>query len=87
MIFSSPNTNYVSGAGTWGLQGIVKIDLFKKDYVLFVTYGQKQGVHRFSDIINEDGTLFWQSQPSQKISDKVIQELINSKNNNIYISF
>ena len=83
--FFSPDTNYVSGAGTWGLQGIVKIDLFKKDYVLFVTYGQKQGEHRFSDIINEDGTLFWQSQPSQKISDKVIQELINSKNNNIYL--
>lgn len=83
--FFSPNTNYTPGTGTWGLQGIVKIDLLKKDYVLFVTYGQKQGEHKFSDVINNDGTLFWQSQPSQKINDRVIQELINSQNNNIFL--
>lgn len=83
--FFSPCTNYTSGAGTWGLQGIVKIDLLKSDFVLFVTYKEKQNEYKFNDFLNEDGNLFWCSQPKQRIKDKVIQELINSKNNNIYL--
>ena len=83
--YFSPNSNFTQGAGTWGLQGIVKIDPNKGDYVLFVTYGREQSGFKFKEGISEEGYFEWQSQPSQKIQDRVIQELINSKNNHIYL--
>ncbi|MGN1222788.1 MAG: DNA-directed RNA polymerase subunit alpha C-terminal domain-containing protein [Christensenellales bacterium] len=81
----SPDTNFTQGNGTWGLQGIVRIQPDLADYVLFVTYGREQSGHKFDETIHSNGTFEWQSQPSQRISDKVIQELIHSENNSIYL--
>lgn len=73
----SPDTKFTPQAGTWGLQGIVKIPNREGDFVFFVTYGNKQADHEFDESISEDGVLSWQSQPSQGLSDKVIKSLIN----------
>lgn len=81
----SPNTNFTQGNGTWGLQGIIRIRPDLADYVLFVTYGREQSGHKFDETIHSDGTFEWQSQPSQRISDRIIQELIHSENNSIYL--
>ena len=72
----SPNTVFTPQAGTWGLQGIVKIPDREGDFVFFVTFGQEQGDHAFDESITTDGVLSWQSQPSQKLTDNVIQKFI-----------
>ncbi len=61
----SPETTFTPQAGTWGLQGIIKIPNREDDFVFFVTYGQSQGDHEFDEGITQDGVLSWQSQPSQ----------------------
>ncbi len=38
----SPNTTFVPQAGTWGLQGIVRVPDHLGDYVFFVTFGQSK---------------------------------------------
>ncbi|MDB4664170.1 DUF3427 domain-containing protein [bacterium] len=72
----SPETTFTPQAGTWGLRGIIKIPNTEGDYVFLVTYGQTQGDHDFDEGITEDGVLSWQSQPSQDLQSRVIQQLI-----------
>lgn len=63
-------------SGRWGITGIVRIN-DTGNRVFFVTFGQSQSGHDFDESISDDGVLTWQSQPKQKLSDPVIQELIN----------
>jgi len=49
----SPETAFVPQAGTWGLQGIIKVPERKGDWVFFVTFGQEQGDHVFDESITE----------------------------------
>jgi hypothetical protein len=54
----SPGTPFHAGAGTWGLQGIVPVSSGStKDFVFFVTFGQKQSGHVFDEMITGDGIL------------------------------
>lgn len=80
-------TPFTIGAGNWGLHGLVKIPKRKKDYVFFVTFGQKQLGHDFDESITEDGILTWQSQPKQTLDNKVIKQLISHNHlvDNIYL--
>ncbi|MCY7484783.1 DUF3427 domain-containing protein [Paenibacillus alvei] len=82
-----PTSKFRSGTGTWGIQGIVKVPNREADYVFFVTFGQKQDTHSFVEAITSDGVLTWQSQPSQTLHDKRIQDFINHDhtNNNIHL--
>jgi hypothetical protein len=73
----SPQTTFTPQAGTWGLQGIIKIPNREKDYVFIVTYGQSQGEHNFDEGITDDGVLSWQSQPKQDFNNKTIFDLVN----------
>lgn len=84
----SPHTHYTPQAGTWGLQGIVKIS-DTKDYIFYVTIGSQQGEHVFEEGITEDGILTWQSQPRQNLNSKTIASFINHNHdlNNIYLFF
>lgn len=72
----SPGTTFTPQAGTWGLQGIVRVPDREGDWVFFVTFGQQQGDHAFDESVTDDGVLSWQSQPSQRLDDKVIRALI-----------
>ncbi|OSZ65923.1 DUF3427 domain-containing protein [Hydrogenophaga sp. IBVHS2] len=72
----SPNTKFIPQAGTWGLQGIVRVPARQGDWVFFVTFGKEQGEHVFDESITTDGVLSWQSQPSQRLDDPVVRELI-----------
>ncbi|MBA9027603.1 DUF3427 domain-containing protein [Peribacillus huizhouensis] len=80
-------TPFTIGAGNWGLHGLVKIPKRKKDFVFFVTFGQKQLGHDFDESITEDGILTWQSQPKQTLDNKVIKQLISHNHliENIYL--
>ena len=73
----SPNTTFVPQAGTWGLQGIVRVPDHLGDYVFFVTFGQSQGAHVFEESVTEDGVLTWQSQPRQSLTDPIIRRLVS----------
>ena len=73
----SPDTIFSQGAGTWGNHGIIPIPNRDNDFVFIVTYGQKIGGHTFDEGITSDGVLSWQSQPSNKLTDKRIQTVIN----------
>jgi len=73
----SPDTVFTSGAGSWGLHGIVKIPERPGSYVFFVTFGRSQGGFDFEESITEDGVLTWQSQPRQRLVDATIQDLIH----------
>ena len=83
----SPHTRFSPGSGTWGLQGIVEIPDKQGDFVFFVTFGQQQAGHIFDEWITEDGVISWQSQPSQSVNDRSIQQLIhhNEKINSIHL--
>lgn len=83
----SPETTFTPQAGTWGLQGIVRIPWKESDFVFFVSYGQSQGDHNFDEGITEDGVLSWQSQPSQGFDNKVIKTLLEHDElvSNIYL--
>lgn len=84
----APFARFTSQAGTWGLQGIVRIPN-TKDYVFFVTLGSKQGNYQFVEGITADGTLSWQSQPKQQLNSKDIKNLIAHDDtvNHIYLFF
>jgi hypothetical protein len=73
----SPETKFTPQAGTWGLQGMVRVPRRRGDWVFFVTFGQEQGDHIFDESITEHGVLSWQSQPSYSLKDEVIRELIH----------
>lgn len=78
---------FTPGSGTWGIHGIVKIPNRKKDYVLFVTFGQKDFGLEFTESITESGILRWQSQPKQTLKNKQIQDFISHDylKSNIYL--
>ncbi|PHC09920.1 hypothetical protein COE99_09420 [Bacillus toyonensis] len=81
-----PSSPFTTGSGTWGIHGIVKIPNRENDFVFFVTFGQSKLGHAFEEEITEDGVLTWQSQPKQKLNNKIIRQLINHNytKNNIY---
>jgi hypothetical protein len=83
----SPETHFTPRAGTWGLQGIVRIPARERDWVFFVTFGQEQGDHIFDESITDGGVLSWQSQSAQRLADDKIQEFIHhdDKVNNIHL--
>jgi hypothetical protein len=83
----SPDTEFTPQRGTWGLQGIVRIEPGQSNFVFFVTFGQHAVEHTFDESISERGILTWQSQPSQTFRSKVIQELIHHDHlvNQIYL--
>jgi hypothetical protein len=45
----NPEAKFTSGAGTWGLHGIVRLPNRRHDYVFFVTFGQRQADHEFDE--------------------------------------
>lgn len=73
----SPNTKFTPRAGTWGLQGMIRVPDRDNDWVFLVTFGQEQGDHVFDESITEDGVLSWQSQPRLGFDSEPIQSLIN----------
>lgn len=83
----SPNTKFIPGTGSWGLQRIIRVPDTQHDYIFLVTYGKKQGEHEFEENIDENGILTWQSQPSQTLKDSRIIDFINHDylKNNIYL--
>jgi hypothetical protein len=83
----SPTTTFTPQAGTWGLQGMIRIPDRRGDWVFFVTYGQVQGDHTFDESITEEGVLSWQSQPALGFGDEAIKELIrhDANINNVYL--
>ncbi|MBA4496442.1 DUF3427 domain-containing protein [Paenactinomyces guangxiensis] len=82
-----PFSKFSPSNGTWGLHGIVRIPNRQKDYVFFVTFGQKQGNHIFDENVTDQGILTWQSQPGQGLDHPWIQDFINHDhlNHNIYL--
>lgn len=83
----SPDTKFTPQAGTWGLQGIIRVPETHHDYIFLVTYGKKQAGHEFDENIDENGILTWQSQPSQTLNESRIIDFINHDylKNNIYL--
>jgi len=73
----APETPFTTGAGTWGLQGIIALPQRVGDFVFFVTFGQQQGAHIFDEGITEEGVLSWQSQPKQSLRDAQIQQFLH----------
>jgi hypothetical protein len=57
------------------------------DFVFFVSYGRKQGEHRFDEGVTSDGVLSWQSQPQQNFKNKQIRQFINhdEDKNSVYL--
>ena len=83
----SPDTKFIAGTGTWGLQGIIRVPRTQHDYIFLVTYGKKESGHEFDENIDENGILTWQSQPSQTLNESRILDFINHNylKNNIYL--
>jgi len=83
----SPESIFTPQAGTWGLQGIVRVPDRQGDWVFFVTLGKTQGDHTFDESITSDGVLSWQSQPSQGFQTEAINALIShdERINNIHL--
>jgi hypothetical protein len=46
------------------------------EFILFVTFGQKQGDHQFDEGITADGVVTWQSQPKQTLHDPQVERLL-----------
>ena len=72
----SPNTKFTKSAGTWGLQGLVRIEN-SKDFVFMVTEGTVTAVskHEFDEGFTEDGVFRWQSQPQNTLKTQKIIDL------------
>ncbi len=83
----APETPFTPQAGTWGLHGIIGLPDRPNDFVLFVTFGKEEGGHEFDEGVSAEGILRWQSQPRQRLVDRVIQQLIshNENINSIYL--
>jgi hypothetical protein len=71
----APTYSFQSQRGSWGISGIVRFGA-GPNYVFFVSFGQTQADHEFDEAVYDNGLIRWQSQPSQKLSDPVIQQLI-----------
>ena len=86
----SPNTKFTKSAGTWGLQGLVRIEN-SKDFVFMVTEGTVTAVskHEFDEGFTEDGVFRWQSQPQNTLKTQKIIDLINHDeiSNNIFLFY
>jgi hypothetical protein len=67
--------NFKPRVGSWGISGIVRFGS-GPNYVLFVSFGQKQANHEFDEAVYTNGIVRWQSQPRQKLCDPVIRSLI-----------
>lgn len=48
-----PDTRFTLQSGKWGIAGIVQIADREGDFVLFVTFGKKQGTHVFDEVVTE----------------------------------
>lgn len=83
----SPDADFTSGSGYWGISGIIKVPNTLHDYIFLVTYGQKQAEHEFDEDIDENGILTWQSQPKQDLNTPQIIDFINHDytTDNIYL--
>ena len=83
----SPDTKFTQQAGSWGMQGIIRVPGTQHDYIFIVTYGKKQSGHEFDENVDENGILTWQSQPGQTLKEKRIIDFINHDylKNNIYL--
>src|SRR5437773_6597511 len=82
-----PDTRFTPQSGKWGIQGIVRIAGREGDFVLFVTFGKRQGTHVFDEGVTKLGVLSWQSQPQQGFSSRTVQKLISHDDatNSIYL--
>ena len=83
----APESRFTPQAGTWGLHGIVEVPDRPRDYVFFVTFGQKEAHHEFDEGVTLEGVLRWQSQPDQRFTDSTIKNFIVHDNdrNSIYL--
>lgn len=66
-----PEDSFTVGAGTWGIQGIVRNRPRDGDAVLFVTLGNHDG-NDYEDALTEDGVLIWKSQNRNTPTSPVI---------------
>ena len=74
----SPNTKFIKSAGTWGLQGLVRVEN-SNDFVFMVTAGTVVGEHEFDEGFTEDGVFRWQSQPKNTLKTQKVIDLIRTK--------
>lgn len=70
-----PTYRFQSQRGSWGISGMVRFGV-GPNYVFFVSFGQKQAEHEFDEAVYTNGIVRWQSQPSQRLTDPTIQNLI-----------
>ena len=70
-----PNDEFPNG-GPWGQQGIVRVPDRPASYIFLVTFGRSQGDHVFDESVTDQGVLSWQSQPSQDLMERRIQDFI-----------
>src|SRR5262245_53288790 len=82
-----PDTRFTPQSGKWGISGIIQIADREGDFVLFVTFGKKQGSHVFDEGVTKLGVLSWQSQPRQGLRTPRIRELVAHDDalNSIYL--
>lgn len=85
--FFGGDSTFTPGAGTWGLQGMLRTADDRLSWVFFVTLGHKEGQHQFDEGITEEGVLTWQSQPKLSLNSFDIQDLIHFDHDkhNIYL--
>lgn len=85
----APNVAFTPKSGTWGLHGLIRITSGQSNFVLFVTLGAMQAGYQFNETINNVGEFEWHTQPSLKLEDLIVKELINhdSYKNNIFVFF
>ena len=78
---------FTTGAGTWGIHGIINIRRRPGDYILYVSFGQEIAGEPFVESITQDGVLSWQSQPTQTLGEERIQRFIahDELTNSIYL--
>ena len=83
----SPDTKFTSGAGLWGISGIIPIPNRPGDFAFIVSYGSSQSGHDFDEPITKDGVITWQSQPAQLLRHPQIKRLVSHDEltNTIYL--
>jgi hypothetical protein len=70
-----PTYPFQSQRGSWGISGIVRFGV-GPNYVFFVSFGQTQAGHDFDEAVYSNGVVRWQSQPAQKLTTPMIEQLI-----------
>ncbi len=76
-IFENGITKFTPNAGTWGIQGIIKIRNRKNDYAFITTYGQDKLGQEFKEKIDENDIFVWKSQKKMDLKHPTIQNFIN----------